>query len=157
MLLPRCSSLIQLGPWAHILWGPSVVPRGLWHRHVKAMPTVLWRRAVVKFCLLGLFTCTESPRQSPWMDSLPGCDKPISLIPSFPRCFWAVLHITEALRPGRNINIKYKYRHYNQSHLFFSLDYKSFLLILHYTTRTSLLQPLLGLSLQHPDKYEHLS
>lgn len=35
---------------------------------------------------------------------------------------------------GRNINIKYKYRHYNQSHLFLSVNYKSVLLTLRYSS-----------------------
>lgn len=86
-----------LGTNAAPFQGPIVVPQGLWHGHVKAMPTVLRRRAVANSCLLCLLTPTKTPRPSPWLGFLPGSDKPISLIPSLPRFFYAVLRITEVL------------------------------------------------------------
>lgn len=74
--------------------GSHHVLQGLWDGHYRGNA---WRRDVANFCLLCLLTPTGTLWQSPRPDFLPGSDKPISLTPSLPRCFYVVLHNTEVL------------------------------------------------------------
>lgn len=65
--------------------GPIRAPQGLWHGHIKAMPTVLWRKIVAKFCLLCLLTPTETLWLNPWLDFLTGFKKTYFFYPLPPQ------------------------------------------------------------------------